>query len=142
MTRITLQGAADVAKGLNQLSTRLSRRVLRDALEEAAEPMRATASAKAPREPGAPDLAQNIVISNARPADGSVGIAIGPSKPFFYGSFQEFGTSRHGAQPFMRPAFDSEVERAARTVRDAAWVALIRRGVVGTRGSSTGGGLL
>lgn len=142
MIRIDLKGGAAVASGLQELSTRLSRKVLRTALEDAAEPMRAAASAKAPRAPGAPDLAENIVISNARPADGSVGIAVGPSKPFFYGWFQEFGTSRHGAQPFLRPAFDSEVERTARAVKDAAWRELMRRGIVGSRGSSTGGGLL
>jgi HK97 gp10 family phage protein len=139
--RVKFEGGAELASALGELSNRVSRSVLRAALVEAGEPIRGTAAAIAPREPGAPDLADNIVMSNARPEDGSVGIAIGPSTDFFYGSFQEFGTSRHGAQPFLRPAFDSGWKAALGVVRGALWRALIRRGLAGTRGSSSGGGL-
>jgi HK97 gp10 family phage protein len=84
-------------------------------------------------------LADNIVISNERPDGGAVWIAIGPSRGFFYGYFQEFGTSRHRAQAFMRPAFDSEGTRAVKIIAAEMWTALIRRGV--GSGRSSGGGV-
>lgn len=33
-------------------------------------------------------------------------VDVGPTNKAFYGQFQEFGTSRHRAQPFMRPTWD------------------------------------
>jgi HK97 gp10 family phage protein len=138
---LKLEGSKELQKALESLPNRVSRSVQREALRSAGEPIRALAAALAPREPGAPDLADNIVMSNARPEDGSVAIAIGPAKKFFYGIFQEHGTSRHGAQPFMRPAFDSEGGRALRAISQELWRALVKRGAVGGRGSSSGGGL-
>lgn len=35
------------------------------------------------------------------------------SVPTHYGIFQEFGTSRHKATPFVRPSLDGEAERLA-----------------------------
>lgn len=136
---VRVEGLAQLAAALRDFSTRLSRSILRQALIEAAEPMRADASSFAPRAPGSPDLADNIVISNARPSDGSVGIAMGPAVAFFYGYFQEFGTSRHGAQAFLRPSFDGGAQRAINIMKAEAWHAVISRG--GSRGGG-GGGLL
>lgn len=36
----------------------------------------------------------------------------------FYGMFQEFGTARHKAQPFLRPAFDAKKDEALQRIRD------------------------
>lgn len=35
-----------------------------------------------------------------------------------HNSFQEFGTSRHGAQPFVRPGFDETVQEVAENIAD------------------------
>ena len=89
----------------------------------------------APREPGAPDLADNIVISTGRviKPKGSdshaAAVNIGPEKRFFYGFFQEFGTVHHGAQPFVRPAFDGGVTKALSDMARALWTALAARGI-------------
>jgi len=141
---VTMQvtGVAELSKALGSLSTRMSRKIQRDALVEAAEPIRRQASATAPRAPGEPDLADNIVISNARPADGSVGVVVGPSKPFFYGTFQEWGTSRHGAQPFMRPAFDGNVQTSFKSILVATRRILLSKGLIGSARTGGGGGLL
>jgi HK97 gp10 family phage protein len=135
---LRIEGGERLAKTLLGLPSRVSRNVMLNALKAGAEPMRATASRLAPRDPGAPDLADNIGISNARPGGGISGVAIGPTTNFFYGSFQEFGTTRHGAQPFMRPAFDSDHRITLQIVTNQAWEALSKRGF-GARGSSTGG---
>lgn len=140
MMSLKIEGGDKLARELRGLSNRVNRSVQRQALEKGGEIIRASAASMAPREPGAPDLADNIRISTARPDDGSVGIAIGPTKGFFYGFFQEFGTSHH-AQPFMRPAWDANMARSLKVITSSLWEALIRRGVFSTRGSGSGVGL-
>lgn len=139
-------GGKELAATLRALPDAVERKMILEALEEAAEPMRARAAQLAPRAPGAPDLADNIGISVANRL-GDVGggrwqarhdeehaVAVGPTKNFFYGIFQEYGTSRHRAQPFLRPAFDSEAPRALTSFAAALWKA-----IKGSRGVSTSG---
>ena len=112
-----------------------------EALRAGAEPVKERMRAMAPRAPGAPDLADNIGVGVARVGE-EAAIAIGPTKNFFYGLFQEEGTSRHGAQPFARPALDATQQEALGIVGATIWHELIRRGAVSTRSSGGGGGLL
>lgn len=135
MVKMKFEGGAELAKTLEGLSARVSKRMLRESLEEAGEPMRKRMSQMAPREPGAPDLADNIVISTARVKQpkGSeaqaAAVAVGPERRFFYGFFQEFGTVHHGAQPFVRPAFDGGVSKVISDMARALWTALAARGI-------------
>lgn len=161
-TTIRFEGGDRLAKALGELSTRVSKNVLRESLRTAvAEPMRSLASTLAPRAPGAPDIAGHIAISVARgdrsevvAAGSNVTLAVGPStekrdetgrqKPISYalqGKYLEFGTARTKMQAFLRPAFDQLVPRVIPEIGAAMWHALIRRGVGGTRGSLSGGGL-
>lgn len=139
MISIRVEGGDKLAKELRGLTNRVNRSVQRQALLAAAEPMREMARQAAPRAPGAPDLAENIEFGNTTADSGDVAIALGPTKRFFYGSFQEFGTSRHGAQPFMRPAFDSTAQQVIKRFSAEVWDALIRRGVGSSRSSGGGG---
>ena len=145
MVGMRIEGLAELARTLNSLPQRTSRRVQQEALLDAGEPMRAGISSRAPREPGAPDLADNINLAPLRKQAGSedVSVGIGPSSRFFfYDTMQEFGTSRHGAQPFYRPAFDAEAERVIKTVADRMWTALASKGIhrpTMPGGSITGG---
>lgn len=125
---VAFEGGAELAQALDRLSVRISKSIMRDALLEAGEPMRRTAARFAPYEPGAPDLKANIGIAAIR-GDDMATVAIGPTRGFFYGLFQEYGTSRHGAQPFMRPAFDMEAPRALDLLGRALWRELAGRGV-------------
>jgi|SRR5688572_7153769 len=92
--------------------------VLRRALVEAAEPIRAGMAARAPRGPDAPHIADHIITKPLAPGeleavtDDSAGVEIGPRKEFFYGYFWEFGTVRLPARPFARPAFDAHQDDA------------------------------
>lgn len=147
---VRFEGGAELAKALNQLPPKVSRRVLLEVLKDVAEPMRAAMAMKAPREPGAPDLADNMAVSVANRI-GSVGggkwqaagetqaaVAVGPAKGFFYGIYQEFGTVRHGAQPFARPAFDSHAPKALTEIGRRLWVELAAKGISRTAGSLSG----
>jgi len=141
MISVKVEGADKLMKALNELPTRVSRNVQREALKAGGELIRQHAASIAPREPGRPDLADNIGMAVARLEDGSVGLAIGPGPSFFYGYFQEFGTRHHKAQPFMRPAWDAEQAKALKVISAEMWTALIRRGAGSGRGSGGGVGL-
>lgn len=45
------------------------------------------------------------------------GLSFGELDPFYW-AFEEFGTSKAPATPFMRPAFDTKKEAAANAIRD------------------------
>jgi HK97 gp10 family phage protein len=45
-------------------------------------------------------------------------IFIGPTRDGYYGMFNEFGTKKMAAQPFMRPAFDAGANQALATIKD------------------------
>jgi HK97 gp10 family phage protein len=130
-----VEGGAELAASLNSISRKMSRRVMRNALELAAEPIRQTMASLAPRDPGAPDLADHMVVSPTRVEglsenDQTAAVAIGPERgDYFYGYFQEFGTAFHSAQPFARPAFDQGVDLALRTITRQLWLELAAAGV-------------
>lgn len=126
-------GGTELVNALNTLTNRVSKNVMREALTDAAEPMRRTMGQKAPREAGKPDLADHMVISPVRlkGADNSQAsaVAVGPAQGFRYGFYQEYGTVHHSAQPFMRPAFDEGIVRAMAQLRLSIWTVLAARGI-------------
>lgn len=145
MMKVRFEGGAELARELNALPLRVSKSFRRAALVAGAEPIRQNMAQMAPREPGAPDLADNIVISNAK-ADGlqdndlATAVAVGPEKKFYYGYMQEFGTIHHGAHPFARPGFDAGVTSALAIISKATWMALAKRGVTAPVGPGLGMG--
>lgn len=129
MVSMRVEGGDQLAAALAQLSTRLSKPILRDALLDGGEPMRALVERNAPREPGAPDLADHIVIAAVRDQENQASVGIGPdSKAFFYDWFQEYGTSRHGAQPMYRPALDEKAPESIDIIGAELWRQLTARG--------------
>jgi HK97 gp10 family phage protein len=141
-----VDGFKELAANLRALPMAVQREKILDALEVAAEPMRSRMSQLAPREPGAPDLADNIGISVANRI-GDVGggrwqarhdeehaVAVGPTKNFFYGIFQEYGTVHHAAQPFMRPAFDSTAQTSLSILSQRLWLAIRDARILSTMG--------
>lgn len=55
-----------------------------------------------------------------------------------HNSFQEFGTSRHGAQPFARPAFDTEAPKALGIMGRVFWTILASKGISRATRTSAG----
>lgn len=134
MIRMRFEGGEQLATRMRELSRRAGRQVALNALRAGAEPMRKRASDIAPREGGAPDLAENIVISNARDPEGEgPAVAVGPSTALrsdqrrrfgTQGRHLEFGTAHMAAQPFMRPAFDTEREATLAAIGRRMWASL------------------
>lgn len=118
-------GGKELAATLRAMPKSQSRTAQIDALLEAAEPIRVVARRLAPREPGAPDMAENIESMQTRRAKDvsgtETGVIVGPMKAFFYGHFQEYGNVRHAAQPFLRPAFDQNVTRSLGMLQKRLW---------------------
>ncbi len=125
--RVSVAGDKDLMKALNALGERLKKQHLQDALEDAAEPIRARMEALAPTGDEAPHIKDHIGISPATKVEGvrlhedQAAVAIGPTKGFFYGWFLEFGTAHMPAQPFVRPAFDAEHQGALRRLAGVIW---------------------
>ena len=142
MIGIKVDGGDKLAQTLRDLPNRVNRSVQRDGLKAGAELIRTAVVSKAPREPGHPDLANNIgIATDVRPGNGDVGVGIGVPRGFFYDWFNEFGTVKQSAKPFWRPAFESEGQRAIKVMAGAMWEALIRKGIGSGRGSGGGAGL-
>jgi HK97 gp10 family phage protein len=132
-----------LGKALEQLRPRVAKRVQREALAEAAEPLQKRMEQLAPRgDPKSPNLGREIVIAHVRGVDvQETTVAVGPSRRAFYGGFQEFGTAHHAAQPFARPAFDAVAPESLRILSAVMWRELAGRGVSrsGTAPSVVGG---
>jgi HK97 gp10 family phage protein len=149
---VKVEGGAALSRILEQLPARVSTSKMREALRTVAEPIRQSASANAPRSPGAPDLAEHIVISSGRASGQSAAVVVGPSNESRadqpnrrfdqQGLFVEFGTSDTPAHPFLRPAFDGGAQRAIAAFTAEMWRVLTSGGATSGRGSSSGGGLL
>lgn len=140
--QMRFEGGEELARTLRALPEALTVRLVRAVLKEAAEPMRLRMARLAPHEPGAPDLRDSMTISVANRIGSTAGgrwraredrheqaVAVGPSKDAFYGIFQEYGTVHHGAQPFMRPAFDAIAPESLAIIRRALWRELAARGI-------------
>lgn len=140
-TSMRLDGGQAIAKALQGLSQRITTKVKRDALDTAAQPMARRMSQLAPKSEEAPHLKEMIGVgTNARGQDvNETAVAIGPTRSGYYGSFQEFGTAHHGAQPFARPAFDETAPKCLALVGAAFWTELAARGIRQASSASSGG---
>lgn len=110
-------GGTALDKALGNLTKRMGTRVMRGALLSGAEVIRRRAAQNAPYAPGPPDLRDNIGKNYVRRTDEQAAVAVGPVRGFAYGLPQELGTRKHAAQPFMRPAFDTEGQNALGAIR-------------------------
>lgn len=138
MIAMRFEGGKELAAALAKLPERASRRVQREALREAGEPMRAHMASTAPYDPKTKvHLRDEIVLANARVESGEPAIAIGPSKRVFWGAFQEDGTAFHAAQPFMRPAFDVIAPKSLQILGAALWRELAGRGIRPSMGTAS-----
>ena len=115
--RIHLHGAEQLLASLRSFEPKLAKKVLRNAMREAARPILEEAKRLVPVDTG--ELRDSLVIRAAkRVRKGSVGVVVQTERGFFkgdtyYGAFVEFGTKNMAARPYLRPAFDSRKEEAA-----------------------------
>lgn len=124
MATVKVEGLRELEAALSQLPKATAKATLRRTLKAAAEPTRAAAQAKAPRETGR--LQTSIIVGTKltrrqrqqAKREGTffseihVGTANQAAVP------QEFGTVNHPAQPFMRPAWDVTQDQALEIIKD------------------------
>jgi HK97 gp10 family phage protein len=112
----TIIGLEAFLEKLRALERSVQRQALTKAVRAGAEEIRQQAAGLAPRETGNLASAQTIQIIESRAEE--VIARIGPGRKGFYGLFQELGTRRAAAQPFLKPAFD---QRQRQALEIASW---------------------
>ena len=118
-------GDAELQKLLNALPGKVQKKIMRQALREAAKVVAVEARALAPV--GAEDggtLRASIKVRAAKGKRGTIGAEVVTGEGFFqgktfYGAFVELGTRRMKAKPFLRPAADAARSRAIAVVAEA-----------------------
>lgn len=126
-TTQNLQGFKELADALRELGPRVARNGLRAATSAGAAIIRNDARSRAPVDTG--EMKKDIQMKRERDTKGEMsakysvfvrsgkksrlsGKARNIQKDSYYWKFQEFGTSKAPAQPFMRPAYDANKEAA------------------------------
>lgn len=114
MTTVSVRGADELQKKLVKLAEKANDAQLKTALLAGAKPIENTAVAKAPIDTGT--LRRSIHSEAGRVAGGLV-VRIGTNVE--YGLYQEMGTRRMRAQPYLRPAFNQNRVAALREIMRA-----------------------
>ncbi len=130
MARMTvkIKGLRELDRALGELPKSVAKATLRRVLKEAAEPMARAARQLAPRDEY--HLYESIDVStrlNRRQSQIHRKEASKAFQEMFVGTNnpagvqQEFGNSRHGAQPFMRSAWDAEKRPTLDRIANSLW---------------------
>lgn len=101
------EGTEELLQNLDRYEKRIVNKHLREGYEAAGEIVRSDAEGRAPVLTG--HLEGSMLLTWV---PGRRYVKVGPAADAYYGEFQEFGTSRHAAQPFLRPALDSRKHQA------------------------------
>jgi HK97 gp10 family phage protein len=129
----SITGLSDLEKRLSEFSDRVGKNILRGAVSAGAAVIRNEARLKAPKDTG--EMVRDIMIKRAKEIKGSgdvtyqvfvrtgkksrlAGKKRNVARDSFYWRFVEFGTSKMSAKPFMRPAFDTQKEKAVERIRE------------------------
>lgn len=118
---VNVEGAKELEKKLLSLEPKLGRKIIRQALRKGAKLILNQAKANVPVDTG--DLKKSLKVRAMRKRRHRYGVMVATSEGWFegeqfYGGFIEFGTHKMAAQPFVRPAFDSEKDAAEKTIVD------------------------
>lgn len=131
--QMNVEGFRELAESLKKLGPRLAKNGLRAATSAGAVLIRNEARNLAPVDTG--EMKKDIQIKREREVRGGELITASYSvftrggkksrlsgrardidKDSFYWKFQEFGTAKMAAQPFMRPAFEAKKEEAVTAI--------------------------
>ncbi|MBS0344763.1 MAG: HK97 gp10 family phage protein [Proteobacteria bacterium] len=133
MASVTLkiEGLSDLGKRLQTLSADMQGKVARAATAAGAVVIKNAAIQKAPEDTG--NLKKNIIAKRLPKSETSltsehiVTVRKGKKtakqkaagiRDAYYGVFVEFGTAKMTAQPFLRPAFDQNKEKAVDAMKN------------------------
>lgn len=132
---MSLSGFRELAAALRELGPRVAKNALRRSVSSGAAVIRDAAKSNAPEDTG--KLKRAIGIKRSKDARGEMSAkyqvfvrqakngSIGQKNVKAYGKFDafyarwiEFGTSKMPAQPFLRPAFESQKENAVESIKE------------------------
>jgi HK97 gp10 family phage protein len=126
--RVKIEGLRELKTALRELPDSTAKNVIRRVLKKAGKPIADAAQARVPVDFG--DLKKSIGVSTklsrrqkgthrkGGPNDVEVFVGTG-SHPSAH--MQEFGTRKHPAQPFMRPAWDATKKAALAGIKADLW---------------------
>lgn len=124
---VKVEGLKDLENALKQLPQANAKAVLRRTLKEAGEPIAKSARAKAPK--FEMHLSESIDVgtklsrrqAGLHKKQSPVEMFVGPG-PDPAAHLDEFGSVHGPAQPFMRPAWDENKDKALDTIANLTWV--------------------
>lgn len=113
-----IEGLQGLMDKLDELPRVMARKLIVDALRAGAEPIQERAAELAPDDPETPGsrIKESMMTSVVDQTAIGATAKIGPSRKGFVGQFAEFGTAHQSAEPFLRPAFDANVDEATRII--------------------------
>jgi len=100
---------------IQQLTSKMGKAALVEAVKAGAEIIRVDASARAPKKTGF--LSKHIDKRVSERKTGQVTVDVGPTKKAWYGLFPELGTKHFPASPYLRPAIDENQDRVVAAVK-------------------------
>lgn len=128
---VKIEGLSQLGARMKELSADMNKKIARAATGAAASVIKKAATSKVPRDTG--NLAKNVIAKRIPPGESGLTsqhiVTVRQGKltekqkgsglqDAFYGRFVEFGTVNMPAQPFLRPAFDENKERAIQAMKD------------------------
>lgn len=124
-------GFAETAKALDNIPQAFQQKALTPLLIKALKPIKETAEAIAPDDPrtGAPDLHRSLVVSDKQRSGRQRSNTVlgqysarawcGPDKGGYpQAIFDEFGTYKMEAQPYLRPTWDTRKDEVLNIIRE------------------------
>ena len=121
---ISLLGDKDLQRQFQQLPLVVQRKLLRQSFRAALRPVLAAARARAPKLTGR--MARTVRLRALKRRRGQLGLmiisgtrealGIPPERRSYYPAHVELGTSQRPAEPYLRPAFDSQREAMVQTL--------------------------
>ncbi len=125
---IELTGMDELIKNLEAVSKDISKdlaRCVRKGGEIIRDAAKANIRAQGLIDTGA--LHDNMSMNTTEKDRSQVEVTIGPGKKQFYGYFHEYGTSKMKARPFLRPAYDENIEKVQDVIAEELKKTIKRR---------------
>lgn len=128
--RVQIDGLSDLQTALRALPDSMAKNVLRRVARKRLQPIIDHAKSLVPFEDG--DLRNSLVVSSrlskrqrglrGKEKEGAHDIEMyAGAGPRPAAHLQEFGSSQHGAQPFLRPAWDAKRHSLVDGIKDDLW---------------------
>jgi len=126
--KFKFEGGKELQKALRALPDATAKNTVRRVLKKRAQPVADAARSKAPKDDGQlrDSIAVSTKLSKANRRDrkrfgrDDIEVFIGAG-PLPQAHLQEFGSSRHKAQPFLRPAWDERKDGVLEGLKDDLW---------------------